>query len=127
MAIRTDTEFEVPITAKDEASATIRKTGDEADKATKKVERFGLSLISMNQALELARKFGAGLKASTDAFAKFETALVGVGKTTDITGEALQVLGRNLLDMCIHTDFLTAGPAQHFIHRHIVVLAFDIP
>lgn len=35
----------------------------------------------------------AGVKASLDAFMQFETALVGVGKTTDISGQDLQNLG----------------------------------
>lgn len=101
MAIRTNTEFQVPMTAIDEASPTIEKTGRVAERSAKQVEKFGMAVISMNQALELARKFGRLLTTTLDQFASFETALVGVGKTSDLAGEALATLGRNIQDLSL--------------------------
>jgi TP901 family phage tail tape measure protein len=74
-----------------------------AGRLKKSFTSLGASAIVLNQGMELARK---GLRAiqsvgavTVGNFAEFETALVGVGKTANLTGDELDRLGNLAQDM----------------------------
>ena len=84
--------------------------GDEAQDSEKKVSKFEkglekaeLSIIAVNQALQLMSaafsQVGRVVGTFTNGFADFESALIGVQKTTNISGENLQQFGRDMQDL----------------------------
>jgi TP901 family phage tail tape measure protein len=70
---------------------------DKVKKATKDVEKV-LSTVAKSSAIAFAG-FAGAIALATRSFAKYETALVGVGKTTDISGKKLQAFGKEFQKM----------------------------
>lgn len=56
MAVRTDTEFEVPIRAVDESSAPMDRMTAAAGRTAKAFDGLAFNTIALNQAIELAKK-----------------------------------------------------------------------
>lgn len=56
MAVRTDEEFRVGLSAEDHLSPAVGRAADVADKALHSIGRLAGEIISLNQALELAKK-----------------------------------------------------------------------
>ena len=59
----------------------------------------GMKSVGKTMTAAFTVPFVAGMGASVKAAADYETALVGVGKTTDITGEELRSLGKEFQNM----------------------------
>lgn len=72
-----------------------------SEKVRKSFDKFGRNLKNVGQTMSLA--FTAPAVAagafSIKAFADYETALVGVGKTTNLQGEELEALGKRFLNL----------------------------
>lgn len=78
----------------------MRGIGRIAEKSARETNRR-LSRISAAAVVAL----GSGFAASSISAARFETALVGVSKTTDITGRALEGLGDEIQRLAAETGF----------------------
>lgn len=107
MAVITGDEFRTPISVDDKATGSFKRMNAESAKTVSAFSKVQATTISLNQALSLLRKgFVMGQRvfdAVIGNYAKFETALVGVAKTTnlsaaqtDVLGDALQRLSEQL-------------------------------
>jgi TP901 family phage tail tape measure protein len=97
MAVVTGDEFRTPISIDDQASGALNKINQSANKTAGGFGKLGASAITLNQTLELVRKgFVAGqriIAGTVGEFASFETALVGVAKTANLTAEQTDAMG----------------------------------
>lgn len=107
MAVVTGDEFRTPISVDDKATGTFKQMNAAAGKTVSAFSKTQAATISLNQALSLLRKgFVLGQRVFDQVignYARFETALVGVAKTTNLTeaqtdmlGDALQRLSEQL-------------------------------
>lgn len=109
MAIVQGDGFSIPIIVDDDVAiasfARLQKqakqfsksVGMSADKSSTGFSKIQSSIITLNQSMELARKAAIALDAAMlsniKKFAAYETALVGVGKTTNLSGANLKSFG----------------------------------
>lgn len=89
-------------------SATAKEFVDEVEKAKKKTQELEDVLKTSAKVSAVAfAAFAASIAYVTKAFADYEKALVGVGKTTDINGKQLQDFGKKFQDMAARIPVAT--------------------
>lgn len=81
-------------------NGTAKSFIDEVDKVKKKTEDLQTTLEDTTKVSALSfAALAATIALTTKEYAKYETALVGVGKTTDIQGKKLDEFGKKFQDM----------------------------
>ena len=88
---------------------SLKKSGDQAEKTEKKVNKFNSSLSGVSAAIKpLAKGLGSLfggialfkiMKSTLSLLSEFEKGLIGVGKTADLSGFELDQLGQEITDL----------------------------
>lgn len=93
-------DVRIPIIAEDRASVAFKQIRAAGDRLLQKFEDLGNRVTNFNQGLEILGKAGRGaaavLNVTAGNFADFETALTGVQKTTDLSGNSLRAFGETI-------------------------------
>lgn len=103
MAVVEGDEFRIPISVDDKASAAFNQLNARAKKAVEGLAFVGKAAIALNQSFALLERGFHSLTRASDltigSFARFEDALIGVGKTANLTDQELDILGDRFQDL----------------------------
>ena len=100
MAVVKGDNFRTEISIKDLSSEALKKITEAAGQLQSGFSKAQAQIVTLNQGLELlgraVNKVQQITAATVGNYADFETALVGVQKTTDLSGASLEAFGANI-------------------------------